>query len=248
MLVLWPWLPGRMPRGPDFWRTCLMGVSVFTVGHLCQIGGMQRTGSADASILLALDPLVSSLGAAWFLHERIPSRRWAGFGFAMAGVAAMSLWNRTNPLPGLGANLLILLSFASESVWSVMGKPLIEKWGVPKVTGLALLAGTATNAVLLLPDVPGHMQAFGRLGPEGWISLGVFGVFLTAFGYSMWYVVIRDVPVSVAAMTIYLQPILATVAAVTLAGGMLNWGHAVGSALIATGLVLGIRSGSSTST
>ncbi len=241
IVAVWPWLPGALPRGRDFLRTALMGVTVFTVGHWFQIGGIQLSQASDASILLALDPLVSSLGAALFLHEGIPLRRWAGFALAMGGVAWMSWWRREAPLPGLLANLLILLSYVSESVWSVMGKPLVSRWGIPKVTGLALAAGTLANAVLLAIDPSPSLQHFTTLPAGDWAMLAILGIVLTAFGYSAWYLVIREVPVSTAAMTIYLQPIIGTVLAVTWAGEALHAGHIGGCLAIIAGLVVGIR-------
>lgn len=241
LLVVWPWLPGKMPRGTDFWRTAIMGITVFTVGHQLQILGMQRSGASDAAVLLVLDPLVSSLGAALFLHERIPGRRWAGFALAIAGVSLLSLWKRAAPLPGLLANLLIVLSFVSEAVWSVMGKPLVTRWGIPKVTALALAAGTVVNGLLLLPSAAEHGSRMAALSVEAWVSLAFLGIVLTSIGYSLWYVVIRDVPVSVAAMTIYLQPVVATLLAVGLTGERPHAGHAWGSVAIVLGVFLGIR-------
>jgi len=241
LALVWPWLPGKLPRGLDFWRTAIMGIIVFTVGHQFQVLGMQRSGASDAAILLALDPLVSSLGAALFLHERIPGKRWTGFALAIVGVSLMSLWNRSAPLPGLVANLMIVLSFVSEAVWSVMGKPLVSRWGIPKVTALALAAGTLANGLMLLPDAPAHGAHIAALSWEAWGWLAFLGIVLTAIGYSVWYVVIRDVPVSVASMTIYLQPVVATVLAVTWAGGDPHAGHAWGSLFIVLGVVLGIQ-------
>jgi drug/metabolite transporter (DMT)-like permease len=241
LALVWPWLPGEIPRGRDFWRTVIMGITVFTVGHQFQIQGMQRSGASDAAILLVLDPLVSSLGAALFLHERIPGKRWAGFALAIAGVSLMSLWNRSAPLPGLIANLMIVLSFVSEAVWSVMGKPLVSRWGIPKVTALALAAGTLTNGLMLLPDAAGHGARIAALSWEAWGWLAFLGIVLTAIGYSVWYVVIQEVPVSVAAMTIYLQPVVGTVLAATWAGAQPHAGHAWGSVFIVLGVVLGIQ-------
>lgn len=241
IVAVWRWLPGEMPKGRDFWRTALMGVLVFTVGHLFQILGMQRSQASDAAVVLALDPLVSSIGAAWFLHERIPRRRWLGFVLAIGGVTTMSLWQGGTHLPGLLANLLIVVSFVTEAVWSVMGKPLIERWGVPKVTALALGAGTLVNTLLLIPGASEHAARLSALSAEGWFSLAFLGIVLTAVGYSVWFVVIREVPVSVAAMTIYLQPVLATVLATLLTGERLHAGHALGSGIILAGVVLGIR-------
>lgn len=241
LLVLWPWLPGRLPSGRDFWRTVVMGVAVFNLGHLLQIAGIQLGRASDASILLALDPLVASIGAAIFLHERIPARRWAGFGLAIGGMIALSAGRGEGRLPGLGANLLVLLSFVSEAVWSVTGKPLITRWGIPKVTALALASGTVANAALLLDDPAGHAAAIAQAPAEAWISLAFLGIVLSAFGYSAWHMVIREAPVSVASMTVYLQPILGSAMAVMWAGDSLHAGHFAGAALIITGLVVGIR-------
>lgn len=240
LLVIWPWLGGSLPRGRDFWRTCAMGVAVFTVGHLCQIAGIQRSQACDSSILLTLDPLVSTLGAAWFLHEKIPARRWTGFVVAMTGVAVMSAWNRTSPLPGLIANLLIVLSFVSESVWSVVGKPLISRWGIPKVSVLALTAGTIANGLLMLSWPSAEPGAFARLPVSSWIILAVLGVVFTAFGYNVWFLVIREAPVSVASLTIFLQPIVGTVVSVLWTGERLHTGHLLGSTAIVAGLLLGL--------
>lgn len=240
LLLLWPLLPGRLPRGRDLLRTLVMGAVVFTLGPFLQIGGIQRSLASDASILLALDPLVSTLGAALFLHERIPGRRWLGFALAVAGVALMSLWHRDAPLPGLAANLLILLSFTTEAAWSVMGKPLIHRWGILKVTTLALAAGSTLNLLLLVPRAPDHLARFAALPPGSWAALAILGMVLTSLGYSIWYLVIREAPVSVASMTIYLQPILGTIMACTLAGESLLAGHAWGALLILAGLTLGL--------
>src|SRR5690606_22473988 len=204
-----PWLPGCFPRGADFWRTVGMGAAVFCLGHFLQIAGIQRSTASDASVLIALDPLVSTIGAALFLKEHVPARRWLGLGLAIAGVTLMSLWQSDTPLPGLLANLLILLSFVTEAVWSVVGKPLITRWGIPRITLLALASGTVCNMLLLAVTPGDHAGAFARLGTEGWLSLAALGVVLTAFGYSAWHWVIRDVPVSLAALTVYLQPVLA---------------------------------------
>jgi len=241
LAVVWRWLPGTLPRGRDFWRAATMGIIVFTVGHQLQILGMQRSAASDAAILLVLDPLVSSIGAAMFLHEHIPGKRWLGFALAITGVSILSLWHRSAALPGLVANLLIILSFVSEAVWSVMGKPLVTRWGIPKVTGVALGAGTVANLLLLLPNASNHAARFASLSPEGWASVATLGIILTAIGYSIWYVVIREVPVSVASMTIYLQPVVATLLAITVTGEKPHAGHVWGSIAIIAGVVLGIR-------
>ncbi|MBL9136541.1 MAG: DMT family transporter [Verrucomicrobiales bacterium] len=240
LAILWPWLPGSAPRGRDLLRAAIMGIAVFNIGHILQVAGIQRSFASDASLLIALDPLVSSLGAALFLKEAIPGRRWLGFVLAIAGVGLMSLWHPEAPLPGLLANLLIVLSFVSEAVWSVMGKPLIQRCGVYKMTVVALAAGTAANLATLAVDNPAQQLAgIGRLSGEAWLLLAFLGVILTAFGYSAWLIIIREVPVSLAAMTIYLQPIFGTLVAVWVTQERLHWGHLLGFLAIVSGVAVG---------
>src|SRR5580658_5580408 len=76
LLLCWPWLPGRAPRGGFLLRTIIMGIIVFVCAPRLQVAGVQRGKAADASVLMALEPLITSVGAAIFLREPIAPRRW----------------------------------------------------------------------------------------------------------------------------------------------------------------------------
>src|SRR5882724_6695375 len=41
LAVLWPWLPGKTPRGIELVKTALMGQIVFTLGHRLQVLGVK---------------------------------------------------------------------------------------------------------------------------------------------------------------------------------------------------------------
>jgi drug/metabolite transporter (DMT)-like permease len=59
-------------------------------------------------------------------------------------------------------------------------------------------------------------------------------------GYSLWFIVIRECPVNVAALTIFAQSIFGVALAALWAGEKLNWGHLAGSFTIAAGLLIGL--------
>src|SRR5207249_10596939 len=117
VLVIWPWLPGRGPRGGDVIRAALLGLLVFCLAPRLQIEGVHRGQAGDTSLLLALDPLITSLAAAIFLRERVPARRWWGCTLGMMGVVLLSqVWREgVRPLQGLMANLLFISSFFGEA-------------------------------------------------------------------------------------------------------------------------------------
>ena len=113
LLVVWPWLPGKGPRGGDLLRSAFIGFFVFCLAPRLQIEGVHRGQAGDTSLLIALDPLVTSLAAALFLGEQIKPRRWWGCLLGMVGVLLISqIWREdVRPLQGLLANLLFISSF-----------------------------------------------------------------------------------------------------------------------------------------
>jgi drug/metabolite transporter (DMT)-like permease len=238
LLVFWPWLPGPAPRGGDLVKTCLMGLMLYVVGQRLQVYGNQLGTAGNSAVLIGLEPVLTSLAAALFLHERIGPRRLAGFALGLAGVAVLNrVWRPGFQWTGLVASLVFVSSFLCEAAYSVMGKPIVAKASVMKMLALSLLAGTAVN---LLIDGPETLAAARMLPPKAWLLLLMLAVICTSVGYSLWFIVIRDCPVNVAALTIFAQSVFGVLFAALWLREELHWGHLLGSVTIAGGLVLGL--------
>lgn len=239
LLLCWRLMPGKAPRGRDLLKTLGMGLLVFVCGPRLQVAATQGGRAGDMSVLVALEPLVTTLGAALILHEHVPLRRWVGFGFGMLGAVLLSnIWEPDFRLAGLGANLLFITSFFCESAYSVMGKPLIQRAGFLKVTTLALVGGMAVNLML---DGPSTLAAARTLPLRGWLEIGFLATICTAIGYTAWFAAMRFVPVNVVAMTVFMQPFSGTIIALALLGEPLHFGQLWGGLAIVTGLALGLR-------
>jgi drug/metabolite transporter (DMT)-like permease len=238
MVMCWPWLGGAAPRGRDLIRTALMGVIVFVMAPRLQVAGVQMGQAADASVLMALEPLVTSVAAALFLREHIGPRRWIGFTLGLSGAVLMAqVWRPDFHLPGLTANGLFVASFVCEAAYSVMGKPLLGRAGLLKIVAVALLAGAAVNCLL---DGRQALAAAAVLPWRVWILMAYLSVICTVVGYAVWFVVIRTAEVNVAALTVFIQPVLGLlIAKVTLAES-LHWGQLWGSLAIVVGLAIGL--------
>src|SRR6266446_6741305 len=144
LLAVWPWLPGQGPRGRDLFRVLWLGIFVFCLAPRLQIEGVHRGQAGDTSLLIALDPLITSIAAALFLREQIAPRRWSGCTLGIVGVVLLSqIWREdVHPLHGLMANLLFISSFFCEAAYSVIGKSVLERVGTLKLLGSGLFAGT----------------------------------------------------------------------------------------------------------
>jgi len=238
LLLLWPWLPGKAPRGRDLLVTAGMGLIVFALGHRLQVYGNSQSLASNTAVLTAMEPLVAGIAAAFFLREHIGPRRTMGFAFGLLGVLLLNgVWRNDFQWVGLGASLIFVSSFVCEAAFSIIGKPLIARSSPVKVVALSLLVGTAAN---LLIDGRQTLSAAVTLAWSQWVLILVLAWVCTAFGYVFWYLVIREGDVSVAALTIYAQPVFGLLLARIWLGEQLHWGHLWGSCAIVIGLLIGL--------
>jgi len=120
----------------------------------------QRIGATETSAVVAVNPLVATLLAAWALGEGVTWRAGAGVVIVTAGVVVLSL--RRGELSGL--RRLPLFGLGAALCWG--SSPLFIRWGLAGVpapligVGVGLLAATLMYAVTLA-------LARRRLSPQG---------------------------------------------------------------------------------
>jgi len=238
LLLAWPWFPGTAPRGGDLIKSCLMGLVLSVVGQRLQVYGNEIGTAGNSAVLMSLEPLVTSVVAALFLKEHLGPRRLAGFALAMAGVALLNgAWRPDFQMIHLSASLLFVSSFICEALYSVIGKPIMMRASMMKMLALSLGVGTGVN---LLIDGKSTFQAAQALSPDAWLLLAGMGVICTAVGYVVWFMIIRECPVNVAALTVFAQTVFGVAIAALWVGEKLRWEHLFGSLTIITGLVVGL--------
>lgn len=238
LLLAWPWLPGRTPRGRDLLTSCLIGLVVFVLGQRLQVYGNAIGTAGNSAVLMALEPLITSVAAALFLREHIGPRRLAGFGLGLGGVGLLhGVWRPDFQWIGLAASLIFISSFVCEAAYSVLGKPVVLRASPVKVLTIALVAGTAAN---LLIDGPATLAAARTLPLSAWGLLLGLALICTVLGYSLWLVIIRECPVNLVALTVFAQSVFGVAIAALWLGEKLHWGQLLGCLTIVAGLVLGL--------
>jgi drug/metabolite transporter (DMT)-like permease len=238
LLFLWPWLPEPAPRGWDLVKTCLMGLVLYVLGQRLQVFGNQLSTAGNSSVLMSVEPILTSVAAALFLRERIGPRRIAGFAMGILGVVLLNnVWSRNFAWAGLSASLIFISSFVCEAAYSVIGKTIILRASVIKMLTISLLIGTGVN---LLIDGRETFSLAQHLSANAWVLLILMAVICTAVGYTFWFVVLKECPVNVAALTIFAQSVFGVLIAAVWLKERLHWGQFWGSLVITVGLVLGL--------
>jgi drug/metabolite transporter (DMT)-like permease len=238
-VLLWFQLPGAAPRGRDLVKSIIIGVLVFCLGPRLQIAGVQMGKAGDAAVLMAFEPLLCAIAAAIVLREHITARRWIGFACGMSGVLLISeVWKADFQWRQLGPSGLMIASFLAEDVYSIVGKPVLERAGPFKVMAMALFAGTILNLAWDGSRLEAQAASFTM---QTWGLLLFLSIVCTVIGYGFWFVVLRETPVNVAVLTVFVQPVAGVLIALVWLGERAHWGQLWGIVAIALGLAIGLR-------
>lgn len=235
--LAWPRLTGRQAGA-------LAGCALLMV-YLNQIlftWGIQRSLAANAALVIALNPLVSTLLAAAVLGDRLTPARLAGVALGFGGVAAVVLHRPGAALggPGLG-DLLVLGSVVTwvggglivqrvaRSIDSAIVSTLVTVGGT-----LALVLHAVLDPTITLPDT-----ALLRWWHAPLVIAS--GLLATALGALVWNRALLVLGVARTALYAYWVPIFGVTFAVLLLGEPLTVWHGVGLAAVLGGTWLGTR-------
>lgn len=194
----------RPPEWRDLPAVFLAGFLAFTVYHLALNYGEVAVGAGSASVLINTAPIFTALLAVAFLGERLRPLGWVGMAVSFSGAALISLGE------GRGFGLapqafLILLAALSSSVYFVIQKPYLRKYGALAFTTYAVWAGSLLTLVFL----PGLASQVGAAPVGTTLAVVYLGVFPTAIAYATYAYAFSRMAASRAVSFLYLIPVMA---------------------------------------
>jgi drug/metabolite transporter (DMT)-like permease len=194
----------RLPERRDLPAVFLAGFLAFTVYHVALNYGEVAVGAGAASVLINTAPLFTALLAVTFLGERLRILGWVGMAVSFFGAALISAGEGEGF--GLAPQaLLILLAALSSSIYFVIQKPYLQKYGALAFTTYAVWAGTLLSLVFL----PGLISQMGAAPPGTTLAMVYLGVFPTAIAYVTYAYAFSRMPASRAVSFLYLIPVMA---------------------------------------
>ena len=194
----------RLPERRDLPAVFLAGFLAFTVYHVALNYGEVAVGAGAASVLINTAPLFTALLAVTFLGERLRVLGWVGMAVSFFGAVLISAGEGEGF--GLAPQaLLILLAALSSSIYFVIQKPYLQKYGARAFTTYAVWAGTLLSLVFL----PGLISQMGAARPRTTLAMVYLGIFPTAIAYVTYAYAFSRMPASRAVSFLYLIPVMA---------------------------------------
>ena len=208
--------------------------------------GIDRTGAADAAVLIASDGLFS-VALAWLvLRERATGRIAVAVSLGFAGAALVGLTGS----PGrtsIGGDALVLASSAAAALYGVGARRIAIRGDGDPLTATAWQLGAATvaTAPLLAVTALGGHSRLGSADAAHLLAAIATGLLGSAIPLLLYNAAISQLRVSVTVVILNLIPVLGAGLAVVLLGERLSPLQFVGAAAV-VGAAFGIRGNSDT--
>lgn len=234
----WPARRGLIPR--LFIQGCLACVFPFTLLAI----GQRSVDSALAAILNSTIPLfVCLISLLWAKHETLTFGQLFGVLIGLAGAVMIA---GANALSGLGQStfgqVAIILATVSSAAGIIHGRRFADL--APEITA----AGTLTSAALVLVPLCFVVETPLQTAPSAASSAALFvnALVATAFGFVVYFRLIRTIGSIATASAGYLKPAVGVFIGCALLGEALTWAAAGGLLAILLGVAAINRHQSST--
>lgn len=201
--------------------------------------GAQTTVAMNIALIYSASPVLIALGAVVWLGERFSVRQVLGVGVAMAGVMHVVVkgqWLALTQVQWVAGDGWILAAMVSWAFYALLQK----KW-TSTLSATARLAAICAGGVLVL--LPGALWEMTQPNTPAWSVqasvLVVVAAVLPGLGaYWLYGWSQKILGASRVAVTLYLSPLYAALAAWGVLNEPLGWHHLVGAALILPGVFL----------
>ncbi len=229
-------------RREDWLRLGVIGLVGHTVFQLLFILGLNYTWAGHSSLMLGLTPVFVALIGLVLRIERVSARLWVSIWLAFLGVALITFGVATSLQVGGPTVLGDLLSLAASFCWAaytVLAKPLLNRYSPLKVTTATMLLGAGPLVLLSIPAL--MAQDWGRVTVTGWLELLYSFGLAVVFAYIVWYLSVQRVGSARTALFSNLVPVVGLAAAWLLRDERLTPLQLVGAVIVMIGIHMARR-------
>ena len=245
----------RLDRGSVAYFALLGLVGIALCMPILQMA-VSYTGSSVSALMFSCNPVFVAFLAFFLLNEPIKPRHIAALTLEIAGtVVIISPWNTGLNMTGVALALLSTLLF---SLYGVMGKKKVARFGGAVVTCFSFLFGAMIVLVFILfSHVPAVARMFQNIGLESFANIPVFAGYTLAnlpyvlfvsvgvagIGFCAYFLAMEYQPASVVSLVYFFKPALSPILAWAVHGEKISLNMTAGIVLIVVGSLCSIIPG-----
>ena len=220
-----------------WWQYVVLGTLGMVICGAWVYQGARSTGAMNIALIYSASPVLIGLGAVVWLGERLSLRQGLGVVLAIAGVVHVVVKGQWTALAGVqfsAGDLWIVAATVSWAAYALLQK----QWPSPLGATARLAAICIGGTLVLFPLTMWEMSRAEALPLSGYgLWLIVVAAIVPGLGaYWIYGWAQKILGASRVAVSLYLGPLYAGLAAWGVLGEPLGWHHAVGAALILPGV------------
>ncbi len=207
---------------------------------LLQAFGLLYTTAIHTGWIIAVNPLLITLSARFFLGEPITLKKMIGillglmgvFLIISKGVFSLSFFRVASTY----GDFLVLLSAIAWTGFTIGGKGFLSRFSpMPTITSIML-----SGCIVLLPFgfLKGGWEKLFYLSPQAWGGIFFLGLFCSGLGYLFWYSALKKKDSTTVGVYLYLEPLATLIGAYFLLGEEVRWVTLLGGGMILLGVFM----------
>jgi drug/metabolite transporter (DMT)-like permease len=235
--LVW-WRGEPRPGGRDIGRLALLGLLGNTVYQFGFIEGVARTRAGNAALIMAAVPVQTALLSHLLGRARLRGRDVAGLALAAAGITTIVAGSGSDVGFGgtMHGDLLMLFATVCWSLYTVAGKPMVDRFGPLTTTAWTMGLGALPMLVMAVP--PLMATDWDRVGPDTWGAMVFSSLGALVLAYIVWYRGVQRLGPSHTTMYSNFVPVVAMLAAWAFLGEVPTAWQGVGALGIFGGIYL----------
>ena len=207
----------------DMIRLAVCAVFGIAINQILFFEGLNLSTPINAAVIMVTIPIMVLVFGHFIIGDKITRNKMLGILFGFAGAVYLILQGgkiSMNASTTVG-NLLIFLNASSYALFLVLVKPLMAKYSPLTVMKWVFLFGLIYVTPFTLPLL--LASDFGAIPPNIWMSIIYVVVFTTVLAYFLNNYSLKTISPTMNSAYIYLQPLLATVVALTVGRDRLTY-------------------------
>jgi len=221
----------------DYWKIIGLGLLVIPLNQSAYLYGQKLTGAGHGALLYATAPIWMFLGGLLYLKEKFAARRVVGVFFGLIGVTIIM----TSGAIELGSkyllgDVIIFIAVLAWSAFTILGRPLVLKYGAFRVTAYTIASGSAMYFPFGLYRAVIFDYSSAALG--AWLTVVYAALGVSVAAYVLWCWLLKYMEATKIAVFHNLQPVVASGAAFIFLNEPIGWTFIVGGIIVLSGVII----------
>ena len=222
------------------WPRMLVISVIGMVGYnLGSAFGFELVSAGIGSLIIGTQPLLIAAMGAFAARERLSPMAMLGLAIGFTGTVLL-VWKDVgvsgNTSDFIIGSTLIFLCGVAWSVYVVVSKPLVQKYGAFSITALSISLGSLIMVPLFART--GTLDTLRAMTAGNWLDMAYLAILSTVIATITWNYGAARLPAAAAGAFLYLVPILGVGAGAVMLGEPVTPGMLAGGGLILLGVAI----------